>query len=264
MMKHSIFAIGILLACCACSPRLVIIHTNDTHSHLEPLRGEPRGGVIERAAFVDQQRQKAGEGRTLLLHAGDFNQGSSYYTTFGGQLEVELVNAMRYDCITLGNHEFDNGIEDLTARAAQIRCPIVCASLDLSSFELGKYVKPYTVIERGGMRIGIVGLLCDITPNVSRTISARLPQLNNVEVLNKYAKLLRDEEKCDYVIALTHIGFKEDQKLAAATRGVDLIIGGHSHTFLEGVKEVNNLDGKPVPIVTDGCWGLEMGVLKIY
>ena len=253
-----------VLALCACSPRLVIVHTNDTHSHLEPLRGEPRGGVIERAAFVDRQRQKAGEGRTLLLHAGDFNQGSSYYTTFGGQLEVELVNAMRYDCITLGNHEFDNGIEDLTARAAQIRCPIVCATLDLSSFELGKYVKPYTVIERGGMRIGIVGLLCDITTNVSRTVSSRIPQFDRVEMLNKYAALLRGQEKCDYVIALTHIGYEEDLALAAATRGVDLVIGGHSHTFIKKPARVRNLDGKRIPVVTDGCWGLEMGVLKIY
>lgn len=258
------FSIIIVLALCACSPRLVILHTNDTHSHLDPLRDKPRGGVIERAAFVDEMRRKVGEGRTLLLHAGDFNQGSSYYTNLGGQLEVDLVNAMRYDCITLGNHEFDNGIEDLTARAAQIQCPIVCATLDLTSFELGKYVKPYAVIERGGMRIGIVGLLCDITPNVSRTISARLPQMDRVEMLNKYAERLRNQEKCDYVIALTHIGYREDQELAAATRGVDLIVGGHSHTFIKGVKYVRNLDGKRVPIVTDGCWGLEMGVLKIY
>ena len=258
------YAILVVLALCACSPRLVIVHTNDTHSHLEPLRDAPRGGIIERAAFVDDIRNLEGEGRTLLLHAGDFNQGSSYYTTFGGQLEVDLVNAMRYDCITLGNHEFDNGIEDLTARVKQLRCPVVCASLDLSSFELGKYVKPYTVIERGGMRIGIVGLLADITTCVSRTTSSRIPQFDRVEMLNKYAALLRADEKCDYVIALTHIGYDEDQELAAATRGVDLIVGGHSHTFIKDVKYVRNLDGKRVPIVTDGCWGLEMGVLKIY
>lgn len=262
MKKYLILMVLVLGA--ACSPRLVIVHTNDTHSHLEPLREAPRGGIIERAAFVDAVRQRNGEGRTLLLHAGDFNQGTSYYTTLGGQLEVDLVNAMGYDCITLGNHEFDNGIEDLTERVRQIRCPVVCATLDLSSFELGRYVKPYTVIERGGMRIGIVGLLTDITTCVSRTISSRIPQFDRVEVLNKYAALLRTEEKCDYVIALTHIGFEEDQELAAATRGVDLIVGGHSHTFIKGVKKVRNLDGKKVPIVTDGCWGLEMGVLKVY
>lgn len=276
MKKIMIFAALALTlaACCGTSkqkenadaPKLVILHTNDTHSHLEPVRsGEDRGrgGAIERAAFVDSVRAAMGDSNVLLLHAGDFNQGSSYYTEFGGDIEVDVVNAMRYDCVTLGNHEFDNGIEDLCERVKRIDCPVVCANLDLSPFELGKYVKPCVTLEKGGMKVGIIGLEADITTNVSKTISSRIPQLDPVEVTNKYAAQLRGEG-CDIVILLSHQGYDEDQKIAAASRGLDLVVGGHTHTDVDGFVEVDDLDGRKVRVITDGCWGKTMGEIKVY
>jgi len=263
-MKKIFVILAAAAALCACGPKLVIVHTNDTHSHLDPLR-DGRGGIIERAAFVDSIRKADGADKVLLLHAGDFNQGTSYYTQLHGRLEVEMLNAMGYDAVALGNHEFDDGIEDLTERARNIKCPIVCANLDLSSFELGKYVQPYTIVNKGGMKIGIIGLEADISTCVAKVTSSRIPQFDPVEVTNKWASHLREVENCDMVILLSHQGYDpEDQVNAAKIKGIDLVVGGHSHTFVDDFVYVNDLEQKPVPIITDGCWGLEMGVIKVW
>jgi 5'-nucleotidase len=262
-MKRIIAILAAVAALCACGPKLVIVHTNDTHSHLDPLR-DGRGGIIERAAFVDSVRKAEGCDKVLLLHAGDFDQGTSYYTELHGRLEVEMINAMGYDAITLGNHEFDDGIEDLTSRMKDINCPVVCCNLDLSSFELGQYVKPYAIVEKGGMKIGIIGLEADISTCVSKTISSRIPQLDPVKETNRWADHLRNTENCDMVILLSHQGWEEDIANAALIKGVDLVIGGHSHTFVDGFEYVEDPDGHKTPIITDGCWGLEMGVVKYW
>lgn len=262
---------AMLVACSGASAqKLTIMHFNDTHSHLEPERAGKsagRGGVIERAALVDSVRNAVGRRNFLLLHAGDFNQGTSYYTTLGGMLEVGLVNALGYDVITLGNHEFDDGIEHLGRRLAGLKCPVVCSNYDFSQFELGKYVKPYVVLKRGGMRIGIFGMLTDITKVVERTIADRLPKFDDVETANRWASYLKNEKKCDIVIALTHLGLENedfmDQDLVRATRNIDLVVGGHSHTFIKDIVYENNIDGKPVPIVQNGCWGLDTAELSI-
>lgn len=262
---------AILVACSGASAqKLTIMHFNDTHSHLEPERAGKsagRGGVIERAALVDSVRNAVGRRNFLLLHAGDFNQGTSYYTTLGGMLEVELVNALGYDVVTLGNHEFDDGIEHLGRRLAGLKCPVVCSNYDFSQFELGKYVKPYVVLKRGGMRIGIFGMLTDITKVVERTIADRLPKFDDVETADRWASYLKNEKKCDIVIALTHLGLENedfmDQDLVRATRNIDLVVGGHSHTFIKDIVYENNIDGKPVPIVQNGCWGLDTAELSI-
>lgn len=262
---------AILVACSGASAqKLTIMHFNDTHSHLEPERAGKsagRGGVIERAALVDSVRNAVGRRNFLLLHAGDFNQGTSYYTTLGGMLEVGLVNALGYDVITLGNHEFDDGIEHLGRRLAGLKCPVVCSNYDFSQFELGKYVKPYVILRRGGLRIGIFGMLTDITKVVERTIADRLPKFDDVETANRWASYLKNEKKCDIVIALTHLGIENedfmDQDLVRATRNIDLVVGGHSHTFIKNIVYENNIDGKPVPIVQNGCWGLDTAELSI-
>ena len=201
----------------------------------------------------------------LLLHAGDFSQGTSYFSELGGQLEPRVINDMRYDCVTLGNHEFDNGIEDLAGRLAQLEgTKVVSANIDVSQFELGKYVQPYAIVEKAGLRIGIIGLETNLSANVSATISSRIPQMDNVEVTNKWASYLHDSEKCDLIILLSHIGYDEDQKLVPQTRHIDLVIGGHSHTFVDGFVYVEDLDGRKVPIITDGCFGLDMGEVRFY
>ena len=257
-------------ACCRHigKPRLVILHVNDTHSHLEPDRcggNAGRGGLIERAAIVDSVRSALGEDRVLLLHAGDFNQGSSYFSTFGGEVEIKALEALGYDCVTLGNHEFDNGIEDLSRRLSKLQgVPVVCCNLDLSPFELGNYVTPCTVVERGGLRIGIIGVAPSLKSCVSAQTSSRIPQLDAVEQINSCAASLRAERGCELVIALTHIGWREDNEIAGSLHGVDLIIGGHSHTFVDDFAIVEDADLKSVRIVTDGCFGYNIGKISIW
>ena len=269
MKKTIIVLAAALTALCACNqqPKLVILHTNDTHSHFEPLRGgadDGHGGAIERAAFVDSVRAAVGPERLLLLHAGDFSQGSPYFTELGGVLEMNTINDFAYDCVTLGNHEFDNDIEALTERVKMLKdTKVVCANLDLSPFELGEYVKPYAILQRAGLKIGVIGLESDISTAVTKTVASRMQQLDNVEVTNRWADYLHDTEKCDLVILLSHAGYDVDQLIVPQTRWVDLVIGGHTHTFVDDFLYVKNARGKDVPIITDGKWGLEMGQINV-
>ena len=264
-MRRIVLAIAIAFATVACQPRLVIVHTNDTHSHFDPVRGgksDGLGGIIERAAFVDSIRSVYPPEKVLMLHAGDFNQGSSYYSELGGSLEPKIVNAMGYDCITLGNHELDEGIESLAQRLSVIKCPIVCANCEFPDI-LQQYVTPTTVIERGGMRIGIIGMESDIATMVAAPTAQRIRQLDNVETINKWTEHLRKEDKCNFVILLSHLGYDVDQEVVPQTKGLDLIIGGHTHTFVDDIIYVKDARGKKIPIITDGCWGLQMGLIKI-
>ena len=264
-MKRLLIILAVCFAAASCQPRLVIIHTNDTHSHFDPVRGGERdglGGIVERAAFVDSIRSVYPLEKVLMLHAGDFNQGTSYHTELGGSLEPKIVNAMGYDCVTLGNHELDEGIESLAARLSVVNCPVVCANCEFPDI-LQQYVTPTAVIERGGMRIGIIGMESDIATMVAAPTAQRIRQLDNVEVVNKWAEHLRKEDKCNFVILLSHLGYKEDQEIVPLVKGLDLVIGGHSHTFVDDIIYVKDARGKKIPIITDGCWGLQMGLIKI-
>ena len=261
-------ALAIAASAVSCKPshRLTILHLNDTHSHFEPVRSGAEkglGGVIERAAYIDSVRKADGEGNVLLLHAGDFSQGTSYFTQLDGDLEIATINAMKYDVVALGNHEFDNGLEELARRASMLNCPVVCSNYEFAQFDLGKYVKPYVILNKAGLKIGVFSLLTDITRVVDRSISDRIEKLDDIEVANKWADYLKNTEKCDMVIALTHIGYDgesfTDPVMVRNTRNIDLVVGGHSHTFLEKMEWEKNLDGKDVPIVQDGCWGLYVG-----
>lgn len=270
MKRILIVAAALLLAVSASAskPReLVIVHFNDTHSHLDP-EFDGTGGILERAAFVDSLRQAYGRRNVLLLHGGDFEQGSSYFTILKGDLEISLANALKYDCMVLGNHEFDNGIEDLGRRLSMLKCPVVCANYDLSSFEAGKYASPYVIVRKAGMKIGIIGILCDLSAVVLREISDRIPALGTVESVNRYADYLKHHEHCDMVIVLSHAGFKgeagkNDTDIVPLTHSVDLVVGGHSHTKLDSAFMMKDQYGRQVPIVQDWCWGLEAGVMKV-
>ena len=269
-MKRLIISILAILAISigASAQRLTMLHVNDTHSHLDPLRnGE--AGVIERAAIIDSIRLADGKKNVLLLHAGDFDQGTSYYTVLQGELEANLVNALGYDCITLGNHEFDSGAEHLAARLKKIKCPVVCANYDFSESKLKNLVKPYTIIKKAGKKIGIIGLLCDISKVTANYIENGLKALDTVEECNRWADFLKNEAGCDLVIALTHIGYEanegviSDITLVPQTRNVDLVVGGHSHTQLKKPTIVKNLDGRDIPVVQDWCWGYNIGIMHI-
>ena len=187
-----------------------------------------------------------------------------------GDLEIQCLNAMGYDVVTLGNHEFDNGLEELGRRLSSLEMPVVCCNYDFSPFECGKYIKPYTILEKAGLKIGVIGVLCDIRAMVSAEISSRIPEVNTLEAVQKWADYLKEEEQCDLVISLNHIGYDADDELSLTdpelvekTRNIDLVVGGHSHTFLKKLEYRNNLDGKPVPISQDGCWGLYHGIFHI-
>ena len=264
MKKIFIFAFA-CIAFAACQPKLIILHTNDTHSHFDPVRGgrnNGKGGIIERAAFVDSVRARYGDDKVLLLHAGDFNQGTTYHSELKGKLEPLMMNALRYDCVTLGNHELDEGIESLAERLGRTDAPVVCANCIFPDV-LQQHVKPYVIMYKAGLKIGIIGMESDIASMVAHPIASRIRQLDNVDTIMKYAPMLKNQEKCDLVILLSHLGYGEDIKVARMTKGIDIIIGGHTHTFVEGFKYVVNQEGKKIPIITDGCWGLEMGEIKV-
>ena len=250
---------------------LTILHVNDTHSHMEPDKsGEyiGQGGILERAAYIDSVRVADGAENVLLLHAGDYSQGSSYFNEFGTAYMVKALNALQYDVITLGKHEFDNGIEALGEALSACEMPVVVCNYDFSSFEMGKYVKPYAIVEKAGLKIGVIGVLCPLGSVVKGDIANRLPMLDMVSSVQKYADELRPQ--CDLVVALTHIGYEEhgpgemtDPQLCAATRGIDVFVGGHSHTFLEEAMYWPNLDGKKIPIVQTGWEGVYFGEFHV-
>lgn len=270
MRKLIIIFSALTLAAAAYAQELTIIHFNDTHSHIDPIRSGKNtglGGVVEQALYIDSVRQAEGKNNVLLLHAGDFSQGTSYFTELHGNIEIDVLNACKYDATCLGNHEFDNGIDELARRLSNLKVPVLCANYDFAGTPLAKHVKPFVVVKKAGLKIGIIGLLTDVTSVVDSEIAAVLKYQNPVEITNKYAAYLKEVKKCDLVICLTHLGYDEepytDQMLAPKTKNVDIIVGGHSHTKLKEADRVKNLDGKDVIIVQDWKWGLKAGNLKV-
>ena len=266
-MKRILTAISIVMASMSLNAQdLTILHVNDTHSHIDPQRSgdyKGRGGVIEQAAYIDSVRVADGKDNVLLLHAGDFGQGSSYFTELGGNIEIDVLNALRFDVVTLGNHEFDNGIEELSRRLKNLEAEVVCANYDFEGTALDGLVKPYTIIRRGGKKIGIIGLLTDIMEVVDADIARMLTYQEPSQVVNRLSGYLKEEKDCDMVICLSHLGYGEDKELAASIRNVDIIVGGHSHTLLDDKQTVNDLDGEEVIIVQNWKWGLNVGHLSI-
>ena len=223
------------------TPRLTILHVNDTHSHLEPIRtGQYAGlgGILERTAYIDSVRKADGPENVLLLHAGDFCQGTTYFSEFGAPLMVKVLNAMHYDVATLGNHEFDNGIEALGEALSACEVPVVCCNYDFSPFEAGKYIRPYVILEKAGLKIGVIGVLCPLKEHGGRRY--RQPPGKLTWFPPSRSMPTMPPPQCDLVIALTHIGYKEHNPgdltgphALRRHRNIDLFVGGHSHTFLE-------------------------------
>ena len=266
MKKTIIVILAALAALSLDAQNLTILHLNDTHSHVDPERsGEYKGlgGVVEQAAYIDSVRKADGKRNVLLLHAGDFSQGTSYFTELGGDIEIDLLNAAGYDVVTLGNHEFDNGIAELSRRLKNLRNDVVCANYDFTGTLLEGLVQPYTIVKKAGKKIGIIGLLTDISSVVDADIAKVLQYQDPVAVTSKYADYLKNEKGCDMVICLSHLGYGEDKDLASQVRNVDLIVGGHTHTLLHKKQLVKNPDGEDVVVVQNWKWGLNMGHLTI-
>ena len=275
-MKRFILILALLAAITPFAEvqRLVILHTNDSHSQIEPLRvGRDKGygGVERRMEYIRQVREQYGKDKVLLLDAGDYNQGTPYFTVAKGDLEMELVNAMKYDVATLGNHEFDNGQQELARRLKKAHFTTLTCNYDFSATCLKKLVKPWTIVKRGGTKIGIVGATSYLEGNVMHSHLDGMKRLNTIAEVNRWAEFLKKEKKCDLVIFLSHLGYRggtqdrpSDEILVAASRNIDLVIGGHSHTFIKSPLIVKDLDGKDVPIVQAGCQGVQVGKFEIY
>ena len=266
-MKRTIFFIIAVFAVLSLDAQnLTVLHLNDTHSHMDPQRsGEYKGlgGVVEQAAYIDSVRKADGKRNVLLLHGGDFSQGTSYFTELKGDIEIDVMNAAGYDAIVIGNHEFDNGPVELSRRLKNLKADIVCANYDFTGTPLEGLVKPYVIVRKAGMKSGIIGLLTDVSSVVDRKLLGSLEYQDPAEVVNRYAEYLKNKKGCDMVLCLSHLGFTEDTELAAMIRNVDVIVGGHSHTLLEDMEKVKDLDGKDVVIVQDWCWGMAVGNLKM-
>ena len=266
-MRRLIFTvIAALAVSSAYAQELTVIHLNDTHSHIDPQRsGEyiGRGGVIEQAAYIDSVRRAEGKRNVLLLHAGDFGQGTSYFTELNGNIEIDVMNAMKYDVVALGNHEFDNGIPELARRLENLEADVVCANYDFAGTPLEGLVEPYVIVRRAGKKIGVIGLLTDIMKVVDRSVAKDLKYLEPADVVNRYAAYLKNEKDCDLVICLSHLGYREDKDLASQLSDVDVIVGGHSHTLLHKKQVVKDAEGDDVIVVQNWKWGLNVGCLTV-
>ena len=252
--------------------RLTILHTNDTHSTIMPLNRNladtmlaDRGGFLRRIAMIKEERQKDPD--LLLFDSGDFSQGSAYYSMFEGDVEIGLMNQMRYDAVTIGNHEFDFGLDNMVRIFRQARFPIVCSNYDFADTELSDIVKPYLIIKRKGVKIGVFALCPPLEGLVFTKNYGQLRFLDPVEKTREMVDILRNKKKCDYVICLSHLGWGSteypDQRFIENTRGVDLVLGGHSHTYFEHMEYVNNIDGRPVPADQNGKHAAFVGKLLL-
>lgn len=251
--------------------QLVVLNTNDTHSCIMPQSSTladtmvaGRGGFVRRVAMVEEQRQQHPD--LLLFDCGDFSQGSPYYTLFKGDVEAGLMNLMRYDAGTIGNHEFDYGLENMARVLGTLKFPIVCANYRFHQYGLDKIVKPYTIIKRNGLKIGVFGLGPELDGLVDHKNYEKTEFLDPVATAQQMADLLRSKH-CDLVICLSHLGWEEkglnDQTLISNTRGIDLVLGGHSHTFFTALRYVKNLDGKDIPVDQNGKMGLFVGKITL-
>lgn len=253
---------------------LTILHTNDVHSRIEPLSKElsnptqaGNGGLLRVAAYVNEVRQETPN--LLVFDCGDFSQGTPYYNFFKGELEVKLMNAIGYDALTIGNHEFDFGLENLAHLADLAQMPMVCANYDFTGTPLEDKIKPYVIVRKNGLKVGVFGLGVNPQGLVAEENYAPMTYLDPFETANKVAARLKSEG-CHVVICLSHLGLRPsatkpeaDIELAKRTRNIDVILGGHSHTLMEEGETYNNLDDKPVTISQMGKSGIYVGRVDI-
>jgi len=253
--------------------RLSILHTNDWHSRIDPFPvNDPKfpgmGGAARRSALINSIRKEVGD--VLLLDAGDIVQGTPYFNYYAGVPEIRLMNEMGYECATLGNHDFDNGIDGLKKLIGLAKFPFVNCNYDFGSTGLEKIVRKSVVIKKSGLRIGIVGVGIDLKPLLPAENILGIQYNHPVEIADSEAKRLKENENCDLVICLSHLGYEyadtkvSDRVLASQTRHIDLVIGGHTHSFLEKPVQVANLEGRLVTVNQVGWAGLRLGRINYH
>ncbi|MCM4169755.1 Trifunctional nucleotide phosphoesterase protein YfkN [Arenibacter antarcticus] len=253
---------------------ITVLHTNDVHSHIDPFPNNHSsypnlGGVARRATLVGEIRKE--NPNTLLFDAGDIFQGTPYFNFYGGELEFKLMSMLKYDAATIGNHDFDNGLDGLAAQLPYAKFDFLSANYDFSKTILHGYVKPYKTFMRDGIKIGVFGLGIALAGLVSEKLYKETVYLDPIEMAQEMSRILKEQENCDLIICLSHIGYQytnpqrvDDLKLAAATENIDLIIGGHTHTFLEKPTIAKNRKNLPVLVNQVGCFGINLGRLDFY
>ncbi len=252
--------------------QLTILHTNDTHSTILPLNPNledtmkaGRGGYLRRINMLKEERRKDPD--LLLFDSGDFSQGSGYYTMFKGDVEVGLMNEMHYDAATIGNHEFDFGLDNMARLFKMAQFPIVCTNYDFTGTVCEGLVKPYIVLKRKGVKIGVFALSPKLKGLISDKNCPGVKYLDPAKVALETATMLKKDMKCDMVICISHLGWamggEDDSYMIKGSRNIDVVLGGHSHSFLERLEYVNNMDGKPVPVDQNGNHGIFIGKMLV-
>ena len=250
--------------------QLVILHTNDTHSCIMPLNENldnkdlaGRGGFLRRINMIKEERKQNPD--LLLFDSGDFCQGSGYYTIFKGEVEIGLMNQMGYECTTIGNHEFDFGMENMAKLFKMANFPIVCSNYDCTGTVLEGLVKPYITIKRSGLKIGVFALSPKLKGLVFDGNCEGITYLDPAETAQKYIDILRKQEKCDIVICISHLGWAisdyPDQEVLRQTEGCDLVLGGHTHTYMSTLEYAPDKNGKMIPVDQNGKHGAFVGKL---
>jgi 5'-nucleotidase len=254
---------------------ITILHTNDTHSRIEPFetshhRYANKGGVARRATLVERIRTE--NANTLLLDAGDIFQGTPYFNYFGGELEFKLMSMLKYDVATIGNHDFDNSIEGLYKQLPNANFDFVAANYNFKNTVLDTHVKPYKIILKDGVKIGIFGLGIQLEGLVDPKMYKETKYLDPLEIAQDMSRILKEDEQCDLIICLSHLGYFykrnptkiSDLNLAKNTKNIDLIIGGHTHTFLPKPTIVRNSVDKNVLVNQVGAYGVNLGRVDFY
>lgn len=253
--------------------KIVILHTNDVHSHIDPFPdNDPKypglGGVERRAALIKKIR--AEEKNVILLDAGDIFQGTPYFNMYGGEVEMKLMTQMGYDASAIGNHDFDGGLENLAKQLQHASFPLLCANYDFTGTPMEGKTEAYRIFEKEGVKVGVFGIGIEMAGLVDSRLSGNTKYLDPIVKAAEMTHLLREEKKCDIVVCLSHLGYKyendkvSDRVLAEKSSGIDIIIGGHTHTFLDKPVEVTNRDGKKVNIAQVGWAGIRLGKITIY
>lgn len=254
--------------------KITILHTNDVHSHIDNFgpndgRNANKGGVARRASLIENIRKE--NPNTLLLDAGDIFQGTPYFNYYGGELEFKLMSMLKYDAATIGNHDFDNGINGLFAQLPHAKFQFISANYDFSNTIMDSHTKPYQVFTKNGIKIGVFGLGIELKGLVAPDMFKETKYLDPVEISQDMTRILKTEEKCDLVICLSHLGYNyrnsdkiSDLNLAKATKNIDLIIGGHTHTFLPKPTIAKNIEGENVLVNQVGCYGINLGKIDFY
>ena len=274
-IKNSIYgsaAVGLALNNFSCSSHknITILHTNDVHSHVEPFSKDHsefpnKGGFERRATLISEIRRQ--NPNTLLFDAGDIFQGTPYFNFYGGEIEFKLMSMLGYDAITIGNHDFDNGMDGLDKQLPNAKFDIISSNYDFKNTILESKVSDYKIYNKSGIKIGVFGLGIELEGLVSKDLYKETKYLDPIDIANETAKKLKKTENCDIVICLSHLGYKyekfpnkvSDLNLAKSTKNIDLIIGGHTHTFMNKPVVVKNNAGNDVLINQVGCFGLYLG-----